>query len=121
MQVASRIFLTWGVCLTLLRKEVATSKVYFLMVLCWSLAESVRFIYYLFTARNNRVPKNVIWCRYNFFLILYPVGAFCEAILIKRSIPQIPIYLSPLKKLYKILLMAYTPRKCFKAWPPHYC
>ena len=60
----------------------------FLVTGCWSIAEITRYLYY---ASNilNLVPYALTWCRYSFFLILYPIGAAGELLLIFSSLNEI--------------------------------
>nr|CAG8527922.1 3285_t:CDS:2 [Entrophospora candida] len=56
------------------------------MTIAWSIAEIVRYLYYAFNLIGKQ-PDLLLWCRYTFFYLLYPVGAGSEAVLIFKSIP----------------------------------
>lgn len=80
------------------------------MVLCWSLAEIVRFAYYSYTSRKMKAHPLVVWCRYNFFIALYPLGALCEFLLVQRSVKYLPSNSRILKLLYYTIMILYGPR-----------
>ncbi|CAH0393162.1 unnamed protein product [Bemisia tabaci] len=44
-----------------------------LCILCWSIAEITRYLYYALNI-IDAVPYALVWCRYTFFWVLYPVG-----------------------------------------------
>ncbi|CAJ0626208.1 2376_t:CDS:10, partial [Entrophospora sp. SA101] len=56
------------------------------MTIAWSIAEIIRYLYYAFNLIGKQ-PDLLLWCRYTFFYLLYPVGAGSEAVLIFKSIP----------------------------------
>ena len=63
----------------------AISKGYLLIYFAWSLVEIIRYTYYilsLFQKEINifNIPYIIIWCRYSFFIILYPIGISGEMI-----------------------------------------
>lgn len=55
---------------------------------CWSVAEITRYLYYALNILNV-VPYLVTWCRYSFFLVLYPFGVLGELLLIYASLDEI--------------------------------
>ena len=60
---------------------------YLLLSFAWSLIEIIRYSYYLFNLYKNEkksfeIPYIHIWCRYSFFIILYPIGVAGEMITI---------------------------------------
>ncbi|KAG0212062.1 hypothetical protein BGX28_006960 [Mortierella sp. GBA30] len=77
MQVASRLLLVWGV-----RSYWAFSS----MTIAWCITECIRYAYYALNLVSLG-PSWLIWCRYTFFYILYPIGAGSEAIEIYQSLP----------------------------------
>lgn len=84
IQVASRVFIT-DVCVEVAR--VYNSPQYAILLVAWGLADTIRYLFY--TAQlvfgANRVPGILRWIRYNAFMILYPVGAGCEWLLMRES------------------------------------
>ena len=63
----------------------AVSKGYLLIYIAWSLVEMIRYIYYIMSLlqkeyNNFHIPYILIWCRYSFFVILYPIGVSGEMI-----------------------------------------
>ena len=63
----------------------AVSKGYLLIYIAWSLVEIVRYIYYIMSLIQKEygkfnIPYIIIWCRYSFFIILYPIGVSGEMI-----------------------------------------
>jgi very-long-chain (3R)-3-hydroxyacyl-CoA dehydratase len=88
MQIASRLFMVWGVAN---RFEAAqTNPLYASMVLAWSATEVVRYAYYAFGLIGGQ-PAVLEWLRYTTFYVLYPLGAVSEAFLIYTSLPTDPI------------------------------
>ena len=60
---------------------------YLLLSFAWSSIEIVRYPYYLFNSIKNaknkfEIPYILIWCRYSFFIVLYPIGVSGEMITI---------------------------------------
>ncbi|EDS35656.1 ptpla domain protein [Culex quinquefasciatus] len=49
-----------------------------LCVFCWSLAETIRYSYYLMHLALARVPRFMTWLRYTMFIPLYPGGFIGE-------------------------------------------
>ena len=63
----------------------AVSKGYLLIYFAWSLVEMVRYIYYIMSLLQKdfwkfNIPYALIWCRYSFFIVLYPIGVSGEMI-----------------------------------------
>ena len=60
---------------------------YFLLSFGWSIIEIVRYSYYILSLfqkdfSNFNIPYLLIWCRYSFFVVLYPIGVSGEIITI---------------------------------------
>ncbi|KAL9539291.1 hypothetical protein MBANPS3_010345 [Mucor bainieri] len=85
MQVASRLFLVWAVNDVV--PEIHTHWSFTTMVIAWSIAECVRYIFYVFHLSGGEVPSLIMWARYNFFLVLYPVGVFSEMMMVYQALP----------------------------------
>lgn len=80
VQVASRLFVLWGILL--LPGNAAVQKSVFFPSLCiaWSLSELIRYPFYaceLILGKDN-APRILTWLRYSGFLILYPLGITAE-------------------------------------------
>ena len=61
----------------------AVSKGYLLLYFAWSIIEIIRYIYYIMSlyqkeSHNFNIPYILIWCRYSFFIVLYPIGVSGE-------------------------------------------
>jgi very-long-chain (3R)-3-hydroxyacyl-CoA dehydratase len=54
----------------------------------WSLAEIIRYGYYLYLSIGVP-PKTIIWIRYSAFIILYPIGVFSELMTLKDAYGKI--------------------------------
>jgi very-long-chain (3R)-3-hydroxyacyl-CoA dehydratase len=59
-----------------------------LLMTAWSIAEATRYIYYALNL-YDLVPHFITWCRYSFFIILYPIGVTGELLTIYASLPVI--------------------------------
>ena len=63
---------------------------YLLIYFAWSSIEMVRYIYYALNLikkdfNNFNIPYLLIWCRYSFFVVLYPIGTAGEMMTIWNS------------------------------------
>lgn len=74
-QVMSRVFLVWGVAY--LVAEVRHSLGIVITLCAWSLVETIRYLYYACNLLDF-VPYWLTWCRYSFFIVLYPLGVTGE-------------------------------------------
>ncbi|KAG2226785.1 hypothetical protein INT45_005750 [Circinella minor] len=83
MQVASRLFLVWGV--NYLFPEVRTHWAFSTMMIAWSVTECIRYSYYALNL-IGQVPKALTWARYNFFLVLYPLGVGSELTMVYQAL-----------------------------------
>ncbi|EPY52189.1 phosphoprotein phosphatase [Schizosaccharomyces cryophilus OY26] len=83
MQVISRLILVWGVCY-LFPHIINKSSIYLFMILAWSITEVVRYAFYACNL-TGAVPKFLIWLRYNTFIVLYPIGAGSEFLLVLKT------------------------------------
>lgn len=85
-QIISRILVVWGVALPFASSR--DSLGIFLITGSWSLAEITRYLYYALNILNV-VPYLLTWCRYSFFLVLYPSGVTGELLTIYASLNEI--------------------------------
>ncbi|OBZ87404.1 Very-long-chain (3R)-3-hydroxyacyl-CoA dehydratase PASTICCINO 2 [Choanephora cucurbitarum] len=99
MQVASRLFLVWGV--NYIVPEIHTHWSFTTMIIAWSIAELVRYSFYTFHLSGG-IPGFVSWARYNFFFVLYPLGVFSEMMMVYQALP----YAKAIDPLYYYGLIA---------------
>ncbi|CEH15975.1 Protein tyrosine phosphatase-like protein PTPLA (contains Pro instead of catalytic Arg) [Ceraceosorus bombacis] len=89
IQVFSRLLLVWGVAE---RFPGAAANPWFAsMVLAWSITECVRYPFYANALMSGGGPEEgsgLLWARYTFFYILYPLGAASEAQLLLATLPK---------------------------------
>ncbi|EPX72205.1 phosphoprotein phosphatase [Schizosaccharomyces octosporus yFS286] len=83
IQVLSRLILVWGVCF-LFPQSINTSSIYIFMILAWSVTEVIRYAFYACNLAGS-VPKWLLWLRYNTFIVLYPIGAGSEFLLVLKT------------------------------------
>lgn len=74
-QVFSRVFAVCGILLATPTAPLSIG-VSFAM-LAWSMSEIIRYLYYTLNIIGF-VPHALIWCRYTFFMALYPIGVTGE-------------------------------------------
>ncbi|KAG8742678.1 hypothetical protein FRC10_001034 [Ceratobasidium sp. 414] len=85
MQVASRIYLVWGV--TEWFSAARSNPFYASMVLAWSITEVIRYSFYACNLAGKE-PSILLYLRYTTFYTLYPLGASSEAALIFSTLPN---------------------------------
>jgi very-long-chain (3R)-3-hydroxyacyl-CoA dehydratase len=102
MQLGSRVFIIWKVSLPMKTRH----QPFGLMLLCWYIADSLRFGYYL-----NKQSHLLKILRYNGFVILYPVGVFCELYLIYSTAiaPYLEKHRALPLDLYILSVLLYIP------------
>ena len=86
MQIASRLILVWGILRPV--PESRDSLGLPLLMTAWSIAEATRYLYYALNIYDV-VPRILVWARYSFFIILYPVGVTGELWAIISALPFI--------------------------------
>ncbi|KAL7722239.1 very-long-chain (3R)-3-hydroxyacyl-CoA dehydratase [Entamoeba marina] len=57
-----------------------------LLGFAWSVAEIVRYMFYAIKLFGLQVPYVLLWCRYSFFIVLYPMGVSGEVITLFKSL-----------------------------------
>lgn len=77
LQIASRLIITF-ICLSSNSSKISLC----LVLIPWSIADITRSLYYL--AKDNAIVGGM---RYNFFLVLYPVGLLGELLAFNSLIP----------------------------------
>ena len=109
IQIASRLFILWGVLY--MYPEVKVNGMFVnMMFISWCLADITRYLFY-FLNTFTRAPFFLTFLRYNLFLLLYPTG-----ILVKYFFP----YLTILLKGEVTLLwhsLAYASRRPWISFP----
>ncbi|CAG8435389.1 10750_t:CDS:2 [Funneliformis mosseae] len=106
IQVASRLTLVWIIVNNF--PEIRSHWAFTSMTMAWSITECIRYAFYGLNLVGSQ-PGWLLWCRYTFFFILYPVGAGSEAVLVFESLPYaIKISTSFYWALVTILLI-YVP------------
>lgn len=99
IQIISRVFLVWGVADYIPHAQHSIG--IFLAVTAWSITEIIRYAYYalnLFQA----APQWLTWCRYSFFVVLYPLGVTGELMTIVKAMRT--IYPESVRNRYSVLL-----------------
>ena len=92
----------------------ALSVGYVMISVAWSLAEIVRYLYYVV----NVVDKNkmwywLVWCRYSLFIVLYPIGVVGELITLWQSMEELKkvnvVKGITLSDCVKVVIVGYVP------------
>ncbi|XP_033021686.1 very-long-chain (3R)-3-hydroxyacyl-CoA dehydratase 1 isoform X5 [Lacerta agilis] len=86
VQVSSRIFMVWFITHSVKQIQNEDSVILFLVV--WTVTEITRYSFYTFNMLNH-LPYFIKWARYNFFIILYPVGVIGELLTIYAALPYV--------------------------------
>jgi len=86
VQVASRIIILLAIVYRV--PEVQGSIFFTTLVVAWSLAEIPRYLHYALSLTGGRTTV-ATWLRYSGFLILYPLGAGSEMMLLYKAMPYI--------------------------------
>ncbi|KAJ3030126.1 UNVERIFIED_CONTAM: hypothetical protein HDU68_010048 [Siphonaria sp. JEL0065] len=85
MQISSRLTMVWLVADQY--KSVTSSWAYSTMAFAWALTEIIRYGYYTLNLMGS--DSDYFWfltfCRYHFFYVLYPLGAYSEYVLIQKA------------------------------------
>ncbi|KAG7108976.1 very-long-chain (3R)-3-hydroxyacyl-CoA dehydratase like protein [Verticillium longisporum] len=75
VQVAGRCTVLWAYIRPF--PQVAQDPAYTAMVVAWSMAEVIRYSYFVFHL-SDMLPRALVWLRYSMFFVLYPVGILGE-------------------------------------------
>ena len=89
-QIMSRISVLW-IYFDMLtaQDESAKGTIGFPMLLfAWTITEIIRYTFYA-QSLLDIVSDSLVWCRYSFFIILYPLGVAGELLVILASLPSI--------------------------------
>jgi len=106
IQVASRLNLVWVIVNKF--PEVRPHWAFTSMTIAWSITECIRYAFYGLNLIGSQ-PGWLLWCRYTFFFILYPVGAGSESILVFESLPFAIKISQPFYWVLVTLLFIYVP------------
>ncbi|GAB2226126.1 hypothetical protein Droror1_Dr00021918 [Drosera rotundifolia] len=86
-QIASRLFLVWGILYNI--PEVRTSVLVSSLVISWSITEVIRYSFFGMKELLGITPSFLTWLRYSSFLVLYPSGISSEVGVIYLALPYI--------------------------------
>lgn len=82
-QVFSRVFLLWPILYAV--AEARDPIGFPLMLTAWTVTEVMRYLYYALSLISS-IPHFLQWCRYSFFILLYPIGITGELICCYQSL-----------------------------------
>ncbi|UJR14236.1 hypothetical protein I4U23_001226 [Adineta vaga] len=99
IQIISRVFLVWGVANYIPHAQHTVGIL--LAVTAWSITEIIRYGYYALNLFHIS-PQLLTWCRYTFFIVLYPLGVTGELVTIVKAMRT--IYPEKIRNQYSILL-----------------
>ncbi|WFD31327.1 very-long-chain (3R)-3-hydroxyacyl-CoA dehydratase [Malassezia sp. CBS 17886] len=85
VQVTSRLVVLWAVVEPY--PAAAKSPVFALMAAAWAYSEVARYPFYVNELLESQ-SYMALWPRYSFFVLLYPIGATCEMLLIWSTLPD---------------------------------
>ena len=94
VQVMSRVVIVF----VLAKIKSSLSIGYVLLSLAWSITEMVRYTYYYLSLIKHHyitsfeLPYFLVWCRYSFFIVLYPIGVSGELITLWNSTKELKNY-----------------------------
>lgn len=86
-QIASRIFVTWGILWSF--PETRGHWLVVSLILSWGLTEVIRYLFFALKEAFGLTPAALVWLRYSTFIVLYPTGILSEAGLIYVALPYI--------------------------------
>lgn len=88
LQIASRVFIMWAIYAYVLESKTAirgtNTPAVALLIFPWAITEILRYSYYILYVFNS-VPYWLTWCRYSFFVLMYPLGVTGEVLSIWRA------------------------------------
>ncbi|XP_003748258.1 very-long-chain (3R)-3-hydroxyacyl-CoA dehydratase hpo-8 [Galendromus occidentalis] len=86
IQILSRVVVYYGVLVIVPESRVQIGLP--MLLVAWCIAEITRYLFYVL-ALYDACPPILIWCRYSFFLILYPTGVSGELLSMYSALPLI--------------------------------
>ncbi|KAI9593227.1 tyrosine phosphatase-like protein [Syncephalis fuscata] len=109
MQTLVRFLVVMLISRNLGAAEVQQHWSYTMMAITWSISEIVRYFYYIFNATDAGPPLTLTWCRYSLFYVLYPIGAFGEAMQIYTGLNYIKADYGFVSYVAAIAILMYYP------------
>jgi very-long-chain (3R)-3-hydroxyacyl-CoA dehydratase len=91
---------------------------YILLSFAWSITEIIRYPYYLLNIlkkeynKENLIPYWLTWCRYSFFIVLYPLGVSGEILTVyfsKKNLKNIKFFGFRMEYITYIIYIIYIP------------
>ncbi|CAI6333746.1 unnamed protein product [Periconia digitata] len=107
IQIATRAIQVWLIWHTF-PESTASSDAYFLLLLAWSVADTIRYLY-LALNLHGRAPRGLVWTRYTMFYILYPIGIGAEWWLFYLAIEPGRELSAVIPPVFYFLLALYVP------------
>ena len=101
IQITSRLVIVWPICHIL-----HAHWGFALIAIAWTISDALRYIYYLANLIGV-CPRWLSWCRYTFFVGLYPLGTLGEMALIKSTMSVLDHLQSPYKWVIGVLLVVW--------------
>lgn len=86
VQVAGRSTVLWIVIEAY--PSAALSASYACMVLAWSAADVIRYLYFATRLVGGHQYQNLIWLRYSAFYVLYPIGIASEIGVVSHAVSE---------------------------------
>lgn len=86
MQVYSRVFVVWGILYAVETSQESIGVP--MLIFAWSITEVIRYSFYALSLIKT-VPYVLIWMRYTFFIVLYPLGASGELFTMLAGLDEI--------------------------------
>ncbi|PSS05243.1 tyrosine phosphatase-like protein [Coniella lustricola] len=89
VQVAGRLTVLW---IVIEAYPAATQQPYCIfyasMVLCWGLADVIRYLYFATRLVGGHQYRRLIWLRYSAFYVLYPIGIASEVGVVAQAVKE---------------------------------
>lgn len=119
MQVAGRSTVLWLVIENY--QSSGLSPFYGLMVLAWSAADAIRYLYFATRLVGGHQYSNLTWLRYSAFYILYPVGIASEVGVVYETVSEAwrlgyPSHAWAYIAAALLYIPGEYPRRCEMAW-----
>ncbi|ODQ80020.1 hypothetical protein BABINDRAFT_36251 [Babjeviella inositovora NRRL Y-12698] len=114
IQLYARFSIIWGLLYPFSDSDFNNStSCYYYMVVAWSVTEVIRYNYYAANMIFQGEPGKVLtWLRYNTFLVMYPLGLFCEVSILLGNFPDFVAALGGSRAaelFFYTLLLLYIP------------
>lgn len=83
LQITGRIFIIFT--MVDIVEPIQTHFIVFVLIVIWSTIEIIRYSYYITVISKMKI-KLLTWLRYSMWIPLFPMGIFCELIIIFKNI-----------------------------------